>query len=104
MITVYLIVKDLSTVIDDKIIPLINARNVKGTPLKIGDSFYDLRQLKISLEPEKGRGGFKKKDGVNYWFLPFEFSKDMVIQEGVEVLTSEQMTNYGWDSEEIEAL
>jgi len=56
--------------------------------------------MKISLEPIKGKGYFKNKNSMPYWVLPFEYSDSMIQQPGVEVLTREQIINYGWDVED----
>jgi len=99
--TVYLVIQDTSIIIDSAIIPLVNERNKEAnTPLVDGDTYEDLRLMKKSLEPIKGSGYFKNKNSIPYWILPFEYSESMIQQDGIEVLTREQITNYGWDIED----
>jgi len=104
---VYLVSKNLEGVIDESIIPLINARGNCGRVIESGDTWGDLKEGFAERVGEAGRGELiiKEKDGEEYWVLPFESHPDMTQPENEEdafVLDSASLKDYGWDEEEIE--
>ncbi len=106
---VYLTVKNLDGLIDETIIPLINARGNCGKVIESGDKWQDLKDGFAMRVGEIGRGELiiKKKDGIEYWVLPFEEHPEMTQPQNSDdafVLVSEELKNFGWDIEEIEEL
>ena len=104
---VYLVSKNLEGVIDESIIPLINARGNCGRVIESGDTWGDLKEGFAERVGEAGRGELiiKEKDGEEYWVLPFEHHPDMTqptIVEDAFVLSSQELKNYGWDVVENE--
>ena len=101
---VYLTVKDLNGVIDDAIIPLINARGNCGVIIQSGDKWQTLKegfQMRVG-EPGRGELIIKHKDSIQYWILPFENSPHMTQPQHPNeafVLSSDELKNYGWDIE-----
>lgn len=102
--TVYLVVQELSTVVDGAIIELFNSRHVGLGSLSEGATYADMKALKESLVPIKGAGGIKVKDGDEYWVLPFyEASGDVsLLEEGVSILSATELKDFGWDIVEEE--
>jgi len=117
---VYLTVKDLNGVIDDAIIPLINARGNCGKVIESGDKWQDLKDGFAMRVGELGRGELiikhkdsveswkrgelitKHKDSIEYWILPFENSPHMTQPQNPDeafVLSSDELKNFGWDIE-----
>ena len=101
---VYLTVKNLEGLIDEAIIPLINARGNCGKVIEIGDTWGDLKDGFAMRVGEPGRGGLiiKHKDSVEHWVLPFENSSWMTDPKNPEeafVLRQDELKNYGWDIE-----
>jgi len=98
--TVYLVVVDLTEEVDSGIVALFNSRHVGLGELKEGDTYGDMKLLKESLIPIKGAGYMRAKNSVDHWVLPFDSHDAMGNFPDVEVLTSEELNNYGWDVEE----
>lgn len=101
---VYLTLKetDIKTPIPSELIPLINARNEKnGFQFVEGDTWEDLR-TKYTNSPTNGGGVYKKKNGEDYWYLPFEDHEAIESFPELEVLSRDEVINYGWDVEDIE--
>ena len=109
--TVYLAIHDMTGVMSDKVIGMINYRctNTKGidhVPFESGTSYQDLRDRYIAYSPIKGAGGERKKDGATYWVLPFWTAVGMPDPNplyGV-TLSATELNEFGWDIEEIEVL
>ena len=106
---VYLTVKNLEGLIDESIIPLVNARGNCGKVIEIGDKWQDLKDGFAMRVGELGRGELiiKHKTGVQHWVLPFESHPQMTPPQNPNqafVLSSEELKNFGWDVEEIEEL
>ena len=106
---VYLTVKDLEGLIDESIIPLINARGNCGKVIESGDKWQTLKDGFAMRVGEPGRGELiiKHKDDVEHWVLPFESHPQMTPPQNPNeafVLSSEELKNFGWDVEEIEEL
>jgi hypothetical protein len=103
--TVYLVVKNLSGVVDDFIVPLANGRNAgisTFTKLNSGDTWGRLKQSFEESSAEKGRGSeiIRLKDGVEYWILPFTVHPEMAqpaIPEDAFVLDKASYVSYDWD-------
>ena len=102
--TVYLVVQELSTVVDGAIIELFNSRHVGLGSLSEGATYGDMKTLKESLIPIKGAGSIKLKDGAEYWVLPFyEAGGDVtLLEEGVFILSAAELKDFGWDIVEEE--
>jgi hypothetical protein len=101
METVYLVQKDLSKIVAEGIITLFNARHVGLGSLGVGATYQEMKELKESLIPIKGAGYIRNKNAEEYWVLPFYSHPEMGEYEDVEVLTSVELKNYGWDVEEV---
>ena len=97
--TVYLVVKELSTVVDGAIIELFNSRHIGLGSLSEGATYADMKTLKESLVPIKGAGEIKVKDGDDYWVLPFyEAGGDVnLLEEGIFILSAAKLKDFGWD-------
>jgi hypothetical protein len=106
--TVYLVVEDLSTVVDGAIIELFNSRHVGLGSLSEGATYADMKALKESLVPIKGAGSIKLKDGAEYWVLPFYNAGGDVtlLEDGVFILSATGLKDFGWDviEEDIEGI
>ena len=117
---VYLTVKNLEGLIDEAIIPLINVRGNCGKVIEIGDKWQDLKDGFAMRVGELGRADLiikhkgsvqnwkrgelitKKKEGQEYWILPFENSPHMTQPQHPDeafVLSSDELKNFGWDIE-----
>ena len=106
---VYLTVKNLEGLIDEAIIPLVNARGNCGKVIESGDTWGDLKDGFAMRVGEIGRGELiiKHKEGVEHWVLPFESHPEMTQPQNPEdafVLTSVELKSFGWDIEEIDEL
>ena len=100
--TVYLVVEDMSGVIDDAIIDLFNARHSGLGELAYSSTYADMKSFKETNAPIKGAGYIRKKDGADRWVLPFYSHPDMFAPDNAEVLSISELKNYGWDPEVFE--
>tara|TARA_R110002012_G_scaffold316642_2_gene531838 strand:+ start:4614 stop:4937 length:324 start_codon:yes stop_codon:yes gene_type:complete len=99
---VYLTVSNLDGVIDNSIIPLINARGNCGKIIESGDKWQDLKDGFLMRVGEVGRGDLiiKYKEGIEHWVLPFESHPEMTQPQNKNdafVLDKEEFKSYGWD-------
>jgi len=109
--TVYLVIHDMTGVMSDTVIGMINYRctNTKGidhVPFESGTSYKDLRDRYKTYKPIKGAGGDRYKNSVKHWVLPFWTAEDMPDPNplyGV-TLTSTELNAFGWDVEEDESI
>lgn len=109
--TVYLVIHDMSGVMSDTVIGMINHRcaNTKGidhVDFESGTTYAELRARYKTYRPIKGAGGERKKDGVIYWVLPFWTAVGMPDPNplyGV-TLSATELNEFGWDVEEIELM
>lgn len=95
--TVYLVVQDMSGVVDNAIIDLFNARHAGLGELEYGSTYADMKLFKEELSPIKGAGYIRQKDGVDRWVLPFYSHPDMFVPDNAEVLSVSELKAYGWD-------
>ena len=99
---VYLIMtkSEMSERIPDGMIPLINARNAKnGISFVEGETWNDL-YTKYKNSPKNGKGVERTKEGVEYWYLPFEPHPAMTNFTELTVLSREEILSFGFDVEE----
>ena len=101
---VYLIMKksEMSEKIPSGLLPLINARNLKnGFQFVEGEKWNDLySKYKDSLN--NGHGVERTKEGVEYWYLPFQPHEAMINFDELTVLSREEIVNFGFDVEDVE--
>lgn len=105
--TVYLVVHDMSGVMSDKVIGMINYRcnNTNGldhTYFESGTTYQELKNRYKTYIPIKGGGEYRLKEGKPYWVLPFWFVEGMPSPDPLyaETLSTTELNNFGWDIEE----
>lgn len=81
-VTVYLVIHDMTGVMSDTVLGMINYRctNTKGinhVPFESGTTYADLRARYETYKPIKGAGGDRYKDSLPYWVLPFWTAEGM---------------------------
>jgi len=99
---VYLIMtkSEMSEKIPYGMIPLINARNSKnGISFVEGETWNDL-YTKYENSPKNGKGVERKKEGLNYWYLPFESHPAINSFTQLTVLNREEILSFGFDVED----
>ena len=91
---------EMSEKIPDGMIPLINARNAKnGISFAEGETWNDL-YTKYDNSPKNGKGVERTKEGVGYWYLPFETHPAMTSFTELTVLSREDILSFGFDVED----
>ena len=88
---------EMSEKIPDGMIPLINGRNAKnGINFSEGETWNDLH-TKYKNSPKNGSGVERAKDGVEYWYLPFESHPAINSFNELTVLNREEILSFGFD-------
>lgn len=91
---------EMSEKIPDGMIPLINARNSKnGISFIEGETWNDL-YTKYENSPKNGKGVERTKEGVEYWYLPFEYHPAINSFTELTVLSREEILSFGFDVED----
>ena len=88
--TLYLLVHNMFYVLSD------HNCNVLGLPLGSDYNFFKMALGKYC-------GGIKKRNGLDIWVAPFWRNPNLVMEniEGVdEIITKEELENYGFDEPE----
>ena len=81
-------------------IPRINARNSKnGISFLEGETWKNL-YTKYENSPKNGKGVERKKEGVEYWYLPFESHPAINSFNELTVLNREEILSFGFDVED----
>ena len=109
--TVYLVINDMSGVMSDKVIGMINFRNSQNKrltnyiPFPNGTNYTELRRkYKEDYYPVKGYGGYRYKEEKQRWCLPFTKADGMPDPDpnyGV-ILSKSELLSFGWDIEDRE--
>ena len=107
--TVYLAIHDITGVMSNTVIGMINYRctNTKGidhVDFESGTTYAELRARYETYKPIKGAGGDRFKDGLPYWVLPFWSAPGMPDPNpayGVTLSTTE-LNGFNWDVEDVE--
>jgi hypothetical protein len=107
--TVYLVVHDMSGVMSDTVIGMINYRcnSTKGidhVDFESGTTYQELRDRYETYKPVKGAGGDRVKHGETHWVLPFWYVDGMPNPNPLYAvtLTSLELREFGWDEVEEE--